>query len=90
MYQKSYNIIYSDSLHIPDFWRCEDYYKTQKLETVCKLCNEQSIKGENPLHCILREPFGWTVLLFFLFQQGIDTPKSKFACVTLVKKRDII
>lgn len=64
MYQKSYNIIYSDSLHTPDFWYCVDYYKTQELEIVYKLCNEQSIEGENPLHCLLQDPLGWMVLLF--------------------------
>lgn len=64
MYQRSYNIIYSDSLSIPDFWHCVDYCKTQKLEIVYKLCNEQSIEGENPLHGLLGEPIGCMVLLF--------------------------
>lgn len=40
MYQESYNIIYSDYLRILDFCYCGDYYKTQKLEIVYKLCNE--------------------------------------------------
>lgn len=63
-YQESYNIIYSDYLHILDFCYCGDYYKTQKLEIVYKLCNEQSIEGENPFGCLLHNPFAWKVLLF--------------------------
>lgn len=63
MYQKNYNIIYSDSLRIPDIWHCGNYYKTQKLEIVYKLCNEQSIEGKSPLHCLLQHPFGLRVLL---------------------------
>lgn len=63
MYQKSY-IIYSGSLHIPGFWHCKDYYKTRNWRLSTSFVTNKASRGENPLHCLLRDPFGWTVLIF--------------------------